>query len=100
MRSDFIDVLDVRPPRFGRIRWVFARAVLWTTNRAERLTARVREWALNEAVASSPTFDVFEAYVTRHFAERGIQATVTKLSAEPSAPIPQPTVSVRSAYLN
>lgn len=74
-------ILDAAPPRFGRIRWAIARFVLGLTNLTHRPMSRIREWALEEAVASSPSYEVFEAFITRHYAARGQKATVSVIHA-------------------
>jgi hypothetical protein len=96
------DVLDGRPPRFGRVRWAFVRGVLWALNVFERWASNTREWALNEAVASSPDFSTFEAFITRHYSDRGLSATVSVVHATvTSTPvIPKHTHVVSTPYLN
>ena len=50
-------IIDRNPPRFGRVRWWLVRKFLAALNLVEGRFAKVREWALEEAVASSPDFD-------------------------------------------
>lgn len=85
-------VIDGRPPKFGKVRWLFVRTVLATTNVVERTLTQVREWALREAVASSPSFETFQTYITKHYADRGLTAKVSVVEATVVAtPAPRPT---------
>ena len=62
-------IIDRNPPRFGRVRWWLVRKLLAALNLVEGRFAKVREWALEEAVASSPDFDTFQAWVVEHVDE-------------------------------
>lgn len=92
------DIIDNARPRFGAIRWWLVRKLLAALNLVEGRFAKVREWALEEAVASSPDFDTFEAWVTQHYAARGKKVTVTAVQAV-VPPMPTPTAVVNSTYL-
>jgi hypothetical protein len=94
------DIIDNQPPRFGRIRWFLVRRLLAALNLVEGRCQRLREWALQEAVESSPDFDTFEAWVTAHYAARGRKVTVDVIPAT-VLPVtaPTPTVIVNSTYL-
>lgn len=91
-------IIDRNPPRFGRIRWWLVRRLLAALNLVEGRCQRLREWALEEAVASSPDFDTFQAWVTEHYAARGRKVTVTAVQAV-VPPMPTPTAVVNSTYL-
>ena len=91
------DIFDARPPRFSRIRWRFVRTLLGAMNVLERWTASVREWALQEAVESSPDYTAFEQFIHDHYQERGIKATVHIVNALPT---PEITHAPRHSFLN
>ncbi len=93
-------IIDRNPPRFGRIRWWLVRRLLAALNLVEGRCQRLREWALEEAVASSPDFDTFQAWVTQHYAARGKKVVVEAIAATvlPVA-VPTPTAVVNSTYL-
>lgn len=91
------DIIDARPPRFSRIRWRFVRSLLGVLNVLERGTAAVREWALQEAVNSSPDYAAFEQFIHEHYQERGIKATVQVVRAPP---VPEITHAPRHSFLN
>ena len=93
-----MDIIDNQPPRFGRIRWWLVRKLLAALNLVEGRCQRLREWALHEAVASSPDFDTFEAWVTEHYAARGKKVVVEAIKAV-IPPTPTPTAVVNSTYL-
>ena len=95
---EFDTIIDNQPPRFGRIRWFLVRRLLAALNLAEGRFAKVREWALQEAVECSPDFDTFEAWVTEHYAARGRKVTVDVIKAT-VPPMPTPTAVVNSTYL-
>ena len=92
-------IIDAAPPRFGRIRWAIARAVLTLTNLTHRPMTRLREWALEEAVASSPSYEVFEAFITRHYAARGMTAKVSVIHATVTT-TPAPTCNNAGPFLH
>jgi hypothetical protein len=81
MPNDFKTIIDNQPPRFGRIRWFLVRRLLAALNLVEGRFQRLREWALQEAVESSPDFESFEAWVTEHYAARGRKVTVEAIQA-------------------
>lgn len=85
-------------PRFATARWWLIRRLLAALNLVEGRFAKVREWALEEAVASSPDFDTFQAWVIEHYAARGRKVTVDVVKAVVS-PMPTPNVVVNSTYL-
>lgn len=91
-------VEDHHRPRFGRLRWWLVRRLLAALNLVEGRFAKLREWALEEAVASSPDFDTFEAWVVQHYAARGRKVTVDVVQAV-VPPMPTPTAVVNSTYL-
>lgn len=93
-----IDIIDSHHPRFGRIRWWLVRRLLAALNLVEGRFQSLREWALEEAVASSPDFDTFEAWVVQHYAARGKKVTVDVVKAV-VPPMPTPTAVVNSTYL-
>jgi hypothetical protein len=78
---EFETVIDNERPRFGRIRWFLVRRLLAALNLVEGRCQRLREWALQEAVESSPDFDTFETWVTEHYAARGRKVTVEVIEA-------------------
>jgi hypothetical protein len=88
---DFIE--DNQPPRFGRIRWYLVRKLLAALNLVEGRFASLREWALQEAVESSPDYDTFEAWVTEHYAARGRKVTVDVIKAVVSPVVPTPPLT-------
>ena len=94
------DIIDNHRPRFGTLRWWLVRRLLAALNLVEGRFQSLREWALQEAVESSPDFDTFEAWVTAHYAARGKKVTVDVVPATvlPVA-MPTPTVVVNSTYL-
>ena len=92
------DIIDNQPPRFGRIRWWLVRRLLAALNLVEGRCQRLREWALHEAVASSPDFDTFQTWVTEHYAARGKKVVVEAIEAV-IPPTPTPTAVVNSTYL-
>lgn len=95
------EIIDNNPPRFGRIRWWLVRRLLAALNLVEGRFARLREWALQEAVESSPDFQTFQAWVTEHYAARGIKAVVEVVEAVvPPMPIKLPNVNVRAEHLH
>lgn len=93
-------IIDRNPPRFGCIRWWLVRRLLGALNLVEGRCQRLREWALEEAVASSPDFDTFQTWVTEHYAARGKKVVVEAIEAVvlPVA-VPTPTAVVNSTYL-
>jgi hypothetical protein len=97
---EFETVIDNERPRFGRIRWYLVRRLLAALNLVEGRCQRLREWALQEAVESSPDFDTFEAWVTEHYAARGRKVLVGVIKAVvPPVAAPTPTAVVNSTYL-
>jgi hypothetical protein len=95
-----MEIIDTHRPRFGRIRWALVRALLTVLNRLDLRLAKVREWAIQEAVDSSPDFDTFETWVVKHFAERGMKANVTVEAANvPPVQPPEPTHLLDTQYL-
>jgi hypothetical protein len=99
---EFETVIDNAPPRFGRIRWFLVRRLLAALNLVEGRFQRLREWALQEAVESSPDFDTFEAWVTEHYAARGRKVTVDVIKAvvPPVVPTPPPTQANPSTWVD
>jgi hypothetical protein len=97
---DFIE--DNQPPRFGRIRWYLVRRLLAALNLVEGRFASLREWALQEAVESSPDYDTFEAWVTEHYAARGRKVTVDVVQAvvPPVVSTPPPTHANPSSWVH
>lgn len=93
---DLID--DNETPRFGTLRWWFIRKFLAALNLVEGRFQSLREWALQQAVESSPDFPTFEAWVTEHYAARGRKVKVDVIKAV-VPPMPTPTVVVNSTYL-
>ena len=96
------DIVDNQPPRFGRIRWYLVRRLLAALNLVEGRFQRLREWALQEAVESSPDFESFEAWVTAHYAARGRKVTVDVIKAvvPPVASTPPPTQANPSTWVH
>lgn len=94
------DIVDSYRPRFGTIRWWLVRRLLAALNLVEGRFQRLREWALEEAVASSPDFPTFEAWVVQHYAARGrkVKVDVVPATVLPVA-MPTPTAVVNSTYL-
>ena len=90
---------DNARPRFGRIRWWLVRRLLAALNLVEGRFASLREWALQEAVASSPDFATFETWVTEHYAARGRKVTVEVVEAV-VPPTPKPSVYVNQTHLH
>jgi len=100
MIKHFETVIDNERPRLGRIRWYLVRRLLAALNLAEGRFAKVREWALQEAVECSPDFDTFQDWVVEHYAARGRKVTVDVIKAVvPPVVPPTPTVVVNSTYL-
>jgi len=98
-----IDLIeDNHTPRFGRIRWFLVRRLLAALNLVEGRFQSLREWALEEAVASSPNYDAFEAWVTAHYAARGRKVTVDVIAAvvPPVVPTPPPTQVNPSTWIH
>lgn len=94
------EIIDTYRPRFGRIRWAFVRALLRALNLAEGRFGRIREWALQEAVDSSPDFETFQAWVEQHYAQRGMKARVTlEVATVPPVQPPEPTHLLDTQYL-
>lgn len=90
--------IDGRPPKFGKVRWLFVRAALSALNAVERRVAQFREWALEEAVAASPSFETFQTYITKHYEARGLTAKVSVIEATVVAtPTPRPTALVNGS---
>ena len=98
MIKHFNPIDDNETPRFGRVRWWLVRKLLAALNLVEGRFQSLREWALQEAVESSPDFPTFEAWVTEHYAARGRKVTVTAIQAV-VPPMPTPTTVVNSTYL-
>ena len=73
---EFETVIDNERPRFGRIRWWLIRRLLAALNLVEGRFQTLREWALQEAVESSPDYNTFEAWVTAHYAARDRKSVV------------------------
>ena len=99
---EFETVIDNERPRFGRIRWWLVRKLLAALNLVEGRFQRLREWALQEAVESSPDFDTFEAWVTAHYAARGRKVTVDVIKANipPVVTTPPPTHANPSSWVH
>jgi hypothetical protein len=97
---EFDTIIDNESPRFGRIRWYLVRRLLAALNLVEGRCQRLREWALQEAVESSPDFETFQNWVTEHYAARSRKVTVEviKATVPPVVPTP-PTAIVNSTYL-
>lgn len=94
-------IIDNHRPRFGAIRWWLVRRLLAALNLVEGRFAKVREWALQEAVESSPDFETFQAWVTEHYAARGIRATVEVVKAiVPPVVPPKPTHVLNGSHLH
>jgi hypothetical protein len=93
MTTDFETIIDNHPPRFGRIRWWLVRRLLAALNLVEGRFASLREWALQEAVESSPDYDTFEAWVTEHYAARGRKVTVDVVKAVVPPVVPTPPLT-------
>ena len=96
---EFETVIDNERPRFGRIRWFLVRRLLAALNLVEGRCQRLREWALQEAVESSPDFDTFQDWVVEHYAARGRKVTVDVIKAVVPVTAPTPTVVCNSTYL-
>lgn len=96
-----MDIVDNHRPRFGTVRWWLVRRLLAALNLVEGRFARVREWALEEAVASSPDFATFETWVVEHYAARGRKVVVEKMVAvvPPVVPV-RPTHVVNGTHLH
>lgn len=95
------DIIDRNPPRFGRIRWWLVRRLLAALNLVEGRCQSLREWALEEAVASSPDFATFETWVTEHYAARGKKVTVDVVEAVvPPVAAPKPTHVLNGSHLH
>ena len=94
----FETVIDNHTPRFGPLRWWFIRKLLAALSLVEGRFQSLREWALQEAVESSPDFPTFEAWVTEHYAARGRKVKVGVIKAV-VPPVPTPTAVVNSTYL-
>jgi len=99
---DFETVIDNERPRFGRIRWWLIRRLLAALNIVEGRFQTLREWALQEAVESSPDYDTFEAWVTAHYAARGrkVSVGVIKATVPPVAATPPPTHANPSTWVH
>lgn len=93
-----MEIVDTHRPRFGRIRWAFIRGLLRSLNLVEGRFNRLREWALQEAVDSSPDFETFQTWVVTHYAQRGMRATV-RLDEAVTPELPTPTHIANSTYL-
>ena len=93
---------DNHTPRFGAIRWWLVRKLLAALNLVEGRFQTLREWALQEAVASSPNYDAFEAWVTAHYAARGRKVTVEVVKAvvPPVVPTSPPTQVNPSTWIH
>jgi hypothetical protein len=92
---------DNHTPRFGRIRWWLVRKLLAALNLVEGRFQTLREWALQEAVESSPDFPTFEAWVTAHYAARGRKVKVDVVKAVvPPVAVPTPTAIVNGSHLH
>lgn len=91
-------VIDNETPRFGSVRWWLVRRLLAALNLVEGRFQSLREWALQEAVESSPDFDTFEAWVTAHYAARGRKVMIDVVKAV-VPPTPVPTAFVNSTFL-
>ena len=89
---------DNQTPRFGTVRWWLVRRLLAALNLVEGRFQSLREWALQQAVESSPNFETFEAWLTEHYAARGRKVKVDVIKAV-VPPMPTPTVVVNSTYL-
>ena len=89
---------DNARPRFGTLRWWLVRKLLAALNLVEGRFQTLREWALQEAVESSPDFPTFEAWVVQHYAARGRKVKVDVVQAV-VPPVPTPTAVVNSTYL-
>ena len=93
---------DNHRPKFGTLRWWLVRKLLAALNLVEGRFQTLREWALQEAVESSPDYDTFEAWVTAHYAARGRKVTVEVVKAvvPPVAPTPPPTKANPSTWIH
>ena len=100
MIKHFGPIEDNHVPRFGTLRWWLIRKLLAALNLVEGRFQSLREWALQQAVESSPDFPTFEAWVTEHYAARGRKVKVGVIPATvlPVA-VPTPTAVVNSTYL-
>lgn len=94
------DIIDSKPPRFGRIRWWLVRKILDILNRVEARLALARELALEEAVAASPDFATFETWVTEHYAARGKKVKVDVIEAVVPPLTPAPTHNNPSSWVH
>jgi hypothetical protein len=100
MTTDFETLIDSNPVRFGTLRWWLIRKLLAALNLAEGRFAKVREWALQEAVECSPDFDTFQDWVVEHYAARGRKVTVDVIPTTVLPVVaPTPTAVVNSTYL-
>jgi hypothetical protein len=96
-----MDIIDNAPPRFGTLRWWLVRRLLGALNLVEGRFARLREWALQEAVECSPDFATFQDWVTEHYAARGRKVTVDVVKAVvPPEPIKLPNVTTQAEFLH
>lgn len=102
MNNDFDSIIDNHRPRFGTLRWWFVRRLLAALNLVEGRFQTLREWALEEAVASSPDFPTFEAWVTEHYAARGrkVKVDVVQAVVPPVVPTPPPTHAKPSTWVH
>ncbi len=96
------DIIDSHRPRFATARWWLVRRLLAALNLVEGRFQSLREWALEEAVASSPDFPTFEAWVVQHYAARGKKVTVDVVQAvvPPVVPTPPPTHTNPSTWVH
>ena len=99
---EFDAIIDNHRPRFGRIRWFLVRKLLAALNLVEGRLASLREWALQEAVESSPDFETFQDWVTEHYAARGRKVTVEAIRAvvPPVVSTPPPTHANPSTWVH
>ena len=94
-------IIDNHTPRFGTLRWWLVRKLLAALNLVEGRFTSLREWALQEAVESSPDFPTFEAWVTAHYAARGRKVKVGVIKAVvPPVAVPTPTAVVNGSHLH
>ena len=94
------DIIDSHRPKFGTIRWWLVRKLLAALNLVEGRFQRLREWALQEAVESSPDYDTFEAWVTAHYAARGRKVTVEVVQAVVPPVVPPLTHTNPSTWVH
>lgn len=94
------DIIDARPPRFAAARWWLVRKLLAALNLVEGRFQSLREWALEEAVASSPDFATFETWVTAHYAARGRKVKVEVVEAVVPPVAPPPSHRINGAHLH